>query len=130
MGKSNPNLTERQIDDLYILNVKDYESMNIVHDHDLFPGGFGGDPQDPQKDGLIPESKSVMEYIKNHKDLVRDRKMRKKEQLRTNNPYLIEREIDDLYNKEKGSRDFPLPTNEELRAKFLHLEKYFDETNE
>ena len=85
--ESNPNLTERHIDDLYILNVRDYESMNL--------------PPFMDKAHLFDApSKSFMEDFKKKWETLRDIKMEEKKKLRKSHPFLIEREIDDLYNIE------------------------------
>ena len=85
--KFNPNLTERRIDDLYILNVRDYESMNL--------------PPLMDKAHLFDApSKSFMEDFKKKWETLRDIKMEEKKKLRKSHPFLIEREIDDLYNIE------------------------------
>jgi hypothetical protein len=83
----NPNLTERQIDDFYIINVRDYESMNL--------------PPVMDKAQLFDApSESFMEDFKKKWATLRDIKIKEKEKLRKSNPFLIEREIDDLYNIE------------------------------
>ena len=87
MRGSNPNLTERKIDDLYILNVRDYESMNL--------------PPLMDKAHLFDApSKSFMEDFKKKWETLRNIKMEEKKKLRKSHPFLIEREIDDLYNIE------------------------------
>jgi hypothetical protein len=60
--ESNPNLTERHIDDLYILKVRDYESMNL--------------PPLMDKAHLFDApSKSFMEDFKKKWEILRDIKM-------------------------------------------------------
>ena len=64
-------------------------------------------------------SKSFMEDFKKKWEILRDIKMEEKEKLRKSHPFLIEREIDDLYNIEnKIHIDVDVFTDPSWRAHF------------